>query len=58
MLLTPCAHRVLPRTGAVAAIDGLELVGRPDACVVAFTGTKESGINVYSLNDAMKDLRG
>jgi len=42
----------------VAAIDGLELVGRPDACVVAFAGTKDSGINVYSLNDAMKDLRG
>ncbi len=42
---------------AIAEMDDLVVVGRPDACVVAFAGTAGSGINCYALCDAMKDLR-
>jgi len=42
---------------AIATVDGLQLVGRPDVCVVAFTGSDES-INCYSMCDALKQLGG
>ena len=43
---------------AIQAMDGIELVGRPDVCVVAWRGRADSGINCYSLCDALKDIRG
>jgi len=43
---------------AIEAIDGLELMGRPDVCVVAWHGKPGSGINCYSLCDALKEIRG
>jgi len=43
---------------AIESIDGIELMGRPDACVVAWHGAEGSGINCYSLCDALKDIRG
>lgn len=43
---------------AVRDIEGIELVGRTDVCVVAFGASKGSGLNVYSVADAMKDLGG
>ncbi|KAL1507256.1 hypothetical protein AB1Y20_008105 [Prymnesium parvum] len=43
---------------AIKEIDGIELVGRTDVCVVAFRAAAGSDINIYSLCDAMKDLRG
>jgi sphinganine-1-phosphate aldolase len=39
---------------AVAKLDGLKLVGRPEVCVVAFVGAPNSGVNCYSLCDALK----
>ena len=39
---------------AVAAMDGVRIVGRPEVCVVAFAG--ESGVNCYSLCDALKQV--
>ena len=41
---------------AVEATDGIELVGRADACVVAFTGAAGSGLNCYSIADCIKEI--
>jgi len=35
-------------------IDGIDVFGSPDACVVAFTGSPGSGVNCYSVADCMK----
>ena len=43
---------------AIAKMEGLVLVGRPDVCVVAFAGAPGSGINCYSLVDALKHIGG
>eukprot|EP00756_Hemistasia_phaeocysticola_P036095 Hpha_TRINITY_DN16620_c0_g1::TRINITY_DN16620_c0_g1_i2::g.179087::m.179087/K01634/SGPL1, DPL1; sphinganine-1-phosphate aldolase len=42
----------------VRQIPELELLGRPDVCVVALACTKESGLNTYCLGDAMRMERG
>eukprot|EP00756_Hemistasia_phaeocysticola_P036099 Hpha_TRINITY_DN16620_c1_g12::TRINITY_DN16620_c1_g12_i1::g.179116::m.179116/K01634/SGPL1, DPL1; sphinganine-1-phosphate aldolase len=42
----------------VRSIPELELLGRPDVCVVAMACTKESGLNTYSLESAMRQERG
>ena len=42
----------------IKRIDGLELVGRADVCVVAFTHAKGSKLNCYSIADALKALHG
>lgn len=39
---------------AIRNIEGLELVGRPDLCVVSWTGSKDSGICPFTLVDHMK----
>ena len=41
---------------AIEAMPGVQLVGRPEVCVVAFTGA--DGLNCYSLCDAMKQVGG
>ena len=47
----------------IAEIDGIELVGRADVCVVAFgpsaapAGSGEKPINVYAIADCMKATR-
>mmetsp|Transcript_11427 Transcript_11427/g.37782 ORF Transcript_11427/g.37782 Transcript_11427/m.37782 type:complete len:553 (+) Transcript_11427:413-2071(+) len=43
---------------ALSSIDGLELVGRADACVVAFGARKGSGLNCYAVADCLKDVGG
>jgi len=43
---------------AVKAIPELQLLGRTDVCVVAFTTTPASGLNIYSLGDCMKARTG
>jgi len=42
----------------VRSIDGLDVLGRPDVCVVAFAASAGSGLNAYSIADCMKGLRG
>mmetsp|Transcript_59900 Transcript_59900/g.188077 ORF Transcript_59900/g.188077 Transcript_59900/m.188077 type:complete len:551 (+) Transcript_59900:35-1687(+) len=42
----------------IKTIKELELVGRPDVCVVAFRGTQESGINCYSIADCLQQKHG
>ena len=42
----------------IRTIDGLEVVGRADVCVVAFGAAPGSGLNPYSVGDAMKALHG
>lgn len=42
----------------IEGIDGVEVVGCPDACVVAFTGAAGSGINCYSIADVMQEKSG
>jgi sphinganine-1-phosphate aldolase len=55
-------RQIVGATREIAArieeIEGIELTGRADACVVAFTGAEGSGINCYSLCDAMKEING
>jgi len=43
---------------AIEAMDGIELVGRTDVCVVAFGAAPGSGLNIYSVCDALKDIGG
>ena len=45
---------------AIGEIDGLELVGRPDVCVVAFAGRgpAKEALNCYSLCDVLKENFG
>mmetsp|Transcript_61992 Transcript_61992/g.103050 ORF Transcript_61992/g.103050 Transcript_61992/m.103050 type:complete len:592 (+) Transcript_61992:2-1777(+) len=43
---------------AIQQMDGLVLAGRPDACVVAFATTPESGLNCYSIADCLKEEGG
>ena len=43
---------------AIEGIEGIELVGRPDVCVVGFGVAPSSGLNIYSLVDCVKDLGG
>ena len=40
---------------AIPTIEGLQLVGRADACVVAFATTKTSGINIYAIADCLME---
>lgn len=42
----------------VKQIPEVELIGRADVCVVSLACTKESGLNTYSLGDAMRSERG
>jgi len=55
-------RRILTATrlmaAAVPTVEGLELVGRADACVVAFGAKKSSGLNCYSVSDALKEIGG
>ncbi|EOD12764.1 hypothetical protein EMIHUDRAFT_316847 [Emiliania huxleyi CCMP1516] len=43
---------------AIPTIGGLELVGRADACVVAFGAKQGSGLNCYSVADCLKEIGG
>jgi len=43
---------------AIEHIEGIELVGRADVCVVGFGPAAASGLNIYSLVDCMKELGG
>jgi sphinganine-1-phosphate aldolase len=43
---------------AIPSVDGLELVGRADACVVAFGARKDSGLNCYAVADCLKEVGG
>lgn len=43
---------------AVSRMPGLKLMGRPEVCVVAFVGAEDSGVNCYSLCDALKETGG
>ena len=46
------------RPQAIPTIGGLELVGRADACVVAFGAKQGSGLNCYSVADCLKEIGG
>lgn len=39
----------------LAAIDGLELIARPDAPIVAYRTTEQSGLDVFALADQLED---
>lgn len=43
---------------AIPSIGELELIGRADACVVAFGVKKDSGLNIYSIGDCMHQIGG
>merc|ERR1719399_1140441 len=43
---------------AIATIEGIELVGRADVCVVGFGAAQGSGLNCYSIKDCMKEIGG
>lgn len=43
---------------AIEGIEGIELVGRPDVCVVGFGASPGSGLNCYSVKDCMKEIGG
>lgn len=52
--------KIVGATKQIAAgikeIPELKLVGRPDVCVVAFTGSEASGLNCYSVADCMQQM--
>eukprot|EP00793_Prasinoderma_coloniale_P005444 PRCOL_00004852-RA len=39
----------------IAKIDGLEIVGRPDAMVVAFGSVDQKALDIFKVNDALAD---
>lgn len=42
----------------IRQIEGLVVVGKPEVCVVAFTGAKGSGLSPYAVSDCMKSRFG
>ena len=64
VLLAPCCLLVEANVEQgmrwIGEIDGLELVGRPDVCVVAFAGrgAAKEALNCYSLCDVLKENFG
>lgn len=56
----PPPSPVLPQaiSAAIQEIDGIDVIGRADACVVSFKVSDNSSLNIYSLCDAMRELRG
>ncbi len=51
-LLSPCPQAAKRWEEGVAAIPGLEVMGSPEMCVIAFKSTRPS-FNIYTLNDVL-----